>query len=338
MVTTFDPAQMRQATATLPSELGVDASLGAVLAAACLSCELRPCTPRFDDGEDGGGEGGLPAWCEGEGEGVDGGVDDDDDAIAIAAATIALLEVERACKGLCAPAAMRQAAVEPLALLPRLLRRPYPLGHHALFAAAAAKTLDDGSTCYAPVAFADAARADDFAALVRMWQLLKLDGAQKRGLDVGAEFVLQLTRNKCAPSTAQRLEAALRLLQRPGPRVSGHAIAGVAEVPPHLRGPMLAHIQVLCRLRGETPALETPSQLADYLQSRCNGLLTKLREEWWETPLPPLPPPASGEPAAAGDRKGRRGAGGVLRPEYSKEATVAWLRGLPPTRVDSAAI
>jgi len=90
---------------------------------------------------------------------------------------------------------------------------------------------------------------------------------------------------------------------------------------------------VLCRLRGETPVLETPSQLAGYLQSNCAGLLSKLREEWWATM-----PPASSEPTSPSARKGRQSMGGVLRPQYSKEATVAWLRGMPPTRVDGATV
>ena len=97
----------------------------------------------------------------------------------------------------------------------------------------------------------------------------------------------------------------MRVLRTRGPTVQGRALAGLPEVPPHLRSHVIASVHALCRLRGEAPALETPEALRSYLEDECGGLLSKLASEWWE----------GGQP------------GGRLRPAYSKAAMNAWLRG-----------
>ena len=119
---------------------------------------------------------------------------------------------------------------------------------------------------------------------------------------------------RCAPATAARLEARLELLRTAGPRVSGGCFdapaggaAGGAVVPAHLRANTIAHLQVLCRLRGATPRLETPADLEGFLDGACGGLLASLRREWYAEEHPADPAPENG-----------RGGGGVLRPEYAK--------------------
>ena len=107
-----------------------------------------------------------------------------------------------------------------------------------------------------------------------------------RQLEVGPRFGLALL-GMPSPATAalaERLEAHLLLLLRAGAGPSpllGAAVAGLPEVPTHLRGTFLSMVHVLCRLRGESPVLETPGQLRSYLQGSCGGLLTKLAAEFW---------------------------------------------------------
>ena len=61
----------------------------------------------------------------------------------------------------------------------------------------------------------------------------------------------------------------------------GAAVAGLPEVPPHMRGTLIGMVHVLCRIRNESPELETPAQLRSYLQGECDGLLAKLAGEFW---------------------------------------------------------
>ena len=323
----FDPSRMRSAARHLPDDgdapLSDEAAVGGVLACALISCDLRPCdTEATLDG--GGAALGAPCFVfangDGGGEGVvDGGeassfrlmADSERDEEAAAAAEISLSEAIRVCDGLRAPSAMRQAAVEPLRLVQALVTRqldpPPPLGMHGLFAASAALWSADGAyKTYAPVDFADAADGNEFASLVHCWDLLKLDPNQTgRRLEVGADFVIGLARTRCSAATAARLDAQMRVLRTRGPTVQGRALAGLPEVPPHLRSHVIASVHALCRLRGEAPALETPEALRSYLEDECGGLLSKLASEWWE----------GGQP------------GGRLRPAYSKAAMNAWLRG-----------
>ena len=204
--------------------------------------------------------------------------DSERDEEAAAAAEISLSEAIRVCDGLRAPSAMRQAAVEPLRLVQALVTRqldpPPPLGMHGLFAASAALWSADGAyKTYAPVDFADAADGNEFASLVHCWDLLKLDPNQTgRRLEVGADFVIGLARTRCSAATAARLDAQMRVLRTRGPTVQGRALAGLPEVPPHLRSHVIASVHALCRLRGEAPALETPEALRSYLEDECGGL------------------------------------------------------------------
>jgi len=70
----------------------------------------------------------------------------------------------------------------------------------------------------------------------------------------------------------------------------GGAIAGLPEVPPHLRSWMISAVQVLLHLRSSRPgnlpspslvALETPEDVRSFFNDECDDLLTKLTNEWW---------------------------------------------------------
>ena len=146
--------------------------------------------------------------------------------------------------------------------------------------------------------------------MVRMWDTLKLDPTlAQRQLDVGADFVLALAATRCSEATHQRLQAYLAILRRPGPTISGAAVASLPGVPPHLRGLLIAQLHVLCRLRGDVVALETADQLTSYLTTDCEQLLDRLRDEWW----------LDGQWQPAGSKP-------MLRAAYTKELSNAWLR------------
>ena len=131
------------------------------------------------------------------------------------------------------------------------------------------------------------ARAHDFAMMVRVWELLKLDPSNaKRQLEVGPRFALALLGMPSAETSAiaSQLEAHVELLMRTGAgptALPGAAVAGLPEVPPHMRGTLIGMVHVLCRIRNESPELETPAQLRSYLQGECDGLLAKLAGEFW---------------------------------------------------------
>ena len=338
----FDPSRMRRAAAALPPEVRDDASIGALLGASLFSCELRPC----DEGSNfvvcmpelSPLEADARSAAAADGAGWDGseknlgpshwglarsvsaiGLDNE----AAAAALISSAESVRVCDGLCASTSMRQASTEPLQLIAALLTRrlypPPPLGLHGLVAAAAnlqAHLSEDtpgaAPASYAAVDFADAADANNVASLVHTWELLKLDPSMaQRKLEAGPDFVLAMMRTRCAGDTAAYFEAQVRLLRRAGPTVAGRAVAGLDGVPPHLRGHLISTIQVLCRLRGEAPLLETTEALIDYLEGTCGGLLSKLRKEWWE---------ADGDEDASGQRKA------TLRALYTKKRFQEWAK------------
>lgn len=207
-----------------------------------------------------------------------------------------------------------------------LLRPARPTGQHALLAAAAWSAghgaaavlatgrapggvrglggLAAGLDGLGDLCELEPASAAEFAALQRCWELLKLDPAQAtRRLATGHRFVLALLATRCAPSTMARLEERVKLLSAaPGPTIDGRAVAETQGVPPHLRGHLIAQLHVLCRLRGEAPELRTAAQVHAYLETRCRGLLTRMRAEWW--------------------RDEERG---ELRPEYDKRASSRWL-------------
>ena len=348
----FDAMRMHAAAAALPpdDELCADGVVGGVLAAALISCDLRRCEPELMALESTVDAHAQRAGAMREGSRVDVfgacGLSlmlqpdyELTDAEAADVALISLREARRACDGLCASSAMRQAVVEPLSIIVRMLQPPTPLGHHYLFADAAndprlatvlspqpmggldddpvsqenaesssnAKTTQQQSSGSCARSWAQAG-AEGFASMVRLWDVLKLDPTlSQRQLQVGADFVLALVQTRCTQRTADRLRAKLHVLRSPGPTVRGAAVAGVPGVPPHLRGLLIAQLHVLCRLRGETLDFETPEALITYLSDDCDGLLGRLQDEWWESGWTEDPKP-------------------VLRDVYSKGMQNAWAR------------
>ena len=301
----FDADEMRRLTQALPKGICNDAQIGAALTAAIISSDLRR------NGACGVGMEGFEEMCILAGPPEHLGYAPDD-ARALnwqmgACLEISLDELQRACAGLQASVPMQRAAEAPLRLASCLLTPPLAQGQHDILAAAAedcprrsCPTLERyalGEMCGA-----DGVEGAEMAALQQMWELLKLDPSQaKRRLDVGEDFVLALLSTRCAPSTTQHLEARLALLRAPGPSISGKAVAELEGVPPHLRGALIAQLHVLCRLRGEAPALETVEAVRAYLEDTCTGLLDQLRGEWYGA------------------------ADGALRDCYSKRASAEWL-------------
>ena len=124
-------------------------------------------------------------------------------AAAAAAAEHALGEVTVACDGLCAPAAVRTAALSSLQRVVQLAA-PLEASHeHALFASYASYEWDAA----APRAGGDALSGREFAALCHAWEVLRLDATKttqhKRG--AGPEytpFALALARVRCGDAFA----------------------------------------------------------------------------------------------------------------------------------------
>eukprot|EP00966_Prymnesium_polylepis_P218886 5065387-Prymnesium_polylepis.1 len=249
-VASFKVDKAQAAISTLPTGLELDITLGAVLAATLLSCEVGCAgnTSVEDDIE----QGGIPCGP--------------DLNAAAGALSVTHREVERACGEISATALVRAGAVDPLLVALRLLL-PLETQHvHMLFASAASPpevTSDEsifslpgtwglGSQ---PTAVQRAAgwgrergqdarslrqKAGDFASLVRLWELLKLDPTlSQRQLQVGPQFVLALVRAAGAPQLAEHLESQLSaLVEVEGPTLRGSAVAGLAGVPPRRRGAM----------------------------------------------------------------------------------------------------
>ena len=164
----FDGDKARAVAAYLPAGISEDATLGAVLAASLLSCGVVAGGEDDDGGLAGsagsGGRGGdrrqgaeaaattfeeAEATSEAAATSEDGGGDGASSTLvapAAAALATALHEVEQACDGLRAPTAMRQAAVEPLAVATRLLEPLEVTGLHQLFAQAAGERLGGGGS------------------------------------------------------------------------------------------------------------------------------------------------------------------------------------------------
>lgn len=133
---------------------------------------------------------------------------------------------------------------------------------------------------------------------------------------VGAPFAIGLVSLAIGPPQheadrrlLEQLETnACVLLRGGGPRgMLGRAVAGLSEVPPHLRSQLISQVHVLCRLRSETPELSTPDQLRAYLQS-CDGLLSRLAAEWWLI-----------ESLEVGDNDQVRWVGTELRSDYARD-------------------
>ena len=230
----------------------------------------------------------------------------------MAALQTTLQETRQACDALGATTAMRQAAFEPISTALRLLEPLPVLGVHRLFADAAAPPVALGSPltlslgaarsllesrsrqssepsgaqvaagwgrARQPLAPAEE-RAADFAIMERLWSVLKLDTSlAQRRLEAGPHHVLALLATQpVAAEYASRLGLHTRvLLQGATPCVLGSAVAGLPEVPPHLRGLFIAQLQLLCILRGDAPSLTTVAEVRSYL----GGLMGELANEWW---------------------------------------------------------
>lgn len=221
------------------------------------------------------------------------------DAAAAAAALEAMAQVSIACDGLCASNEMRQAADSPLFCVSQLLSTKPPHGMHFVFARAAGLTDSQGGGRAVDGLVSVGA---EFAALVSMWDTLKLEkvlqGKGMAGPGYRPKFITALASMRCSPETVERLDARLRLLNRPGVVVSGRALVGVPRLPTHLRGVVISHLHVLARLRGDQFELNTPDELMSYMDERCKGLLSRLHEEWYE------------------EDEGEAGRPGPLRAEY----------------------
>lgn len=207
---------MRRAASALPSDISADASIGGVLAAALLASDLKRCS-RADQ----------PACVPRA------------DLRAAGVLALSLDEASRACDGLCAPARMRAAATLPLSQLVSLLRRVSPQPQHEVLAAALRRRQT------APPA---GVRGEDLCAegvveLLRMWDVFKLDPSlQSRRGEVGVDFTLKLAHAACPLETSRKLRRRAALLQRPGPSLNGKALAGLSQVPPHLRSQVIAQV------------------------------------------------------------------------------------------------
>ena len=175
--------------------------------------------------------------------------------------------INAACDGLCASNELRQSAEVPLHCIRELLSPPYATGSHDVFAAA----------CGGAAAAVDGI---EFAALVQMWDVLKIDKELqgRRAPGYNCDFILALARSRCDAQTAARLDSRLAQLRAPGPPRSGKSLVGVPRRPPHLRGATLSQLHVLCRLRAAAGApvpssLQGTPELLAFLDDGCGGLL-----------------------------------------------------------------
>ena len=280
---------MRTVAAALPVELSDDEALGTTIAAAVYACyggrapegergtaegEGGTAEGGTAEGEGGTAEGGTAEGGTAEGGAAEGGAAEgalDVDAAAAADATLAQAEVARACDGLCSSNELRQAAETPLYCVNLLLAPPKAQGQHALFAAAAATPGETPRT------------ATEFAALVHMWDTLKLEKemAGKRAPGYLADFIVAMAASRSTPESAADLRTYLALLRVDGPPISGKCLPPPTTLPPHLRGAFISQLHVLCRLRKSKQPLQSPEELVDFLKHGCGGLLELLEAEWY---------------------------------------------------------
>ena len=75
-----------------------------------------------------------------------------------------------------------------------------------------------------------------------------------------------------------------------------------------MAGTVISQLHVLCRLRGDAPELQTTGALEEYLEGECAGLLTALRDEWWEGGV-------------------YEGEGARVRAPYTADSHGRWLKG-----------
>ena len=278
---------MLGAAAALPATLAPDERLGAALAAAICSC-------RFERGRAAAAAAAVAAAANDAASAHDAEAYTHvraavELAAAAAAAEHALEEATVACDGLCAPAAVRSAALSSLGRVVQLAA-PLEASHeHALFASYASYEWDAA----APRAGGEALSGREFAALCHVWEVLRLDASKaaqhKRG--AGPEytpFALALARVRCGDAFAGRLRRRLSALQPAeaapggGPLLSGRSLEVLEWVAPRQRASLLTQLNVLCRLRGDADeaAVAQPQQLVRYLHARCPGLLEQLRAGW----------------------------------------------------------
>ena len=262
------------------------------------------------------------------------------------AAEAALKQVTLACDGLCASNDLRAGAESPLYCASMLLKTRKTNGMHALFAEAAGLCAPSGSAAGASGADApgaDAPGADalsstpaavataamEFQEMVNMWNVLKLEkvllhGPAKAPAGYRApQFAVAIAGQRSAPATRARLESQLARLLVPGVTINGRVLVGMGKkLPNHMRGVLLSHLHVLARLRGESLDFNEPDQLKQYLEVTCNGLLSRLFDEWYDDKgnlRPTYAPAGRAVPekvgkAAKADAEGK----GVKAPKASK--------------------
>lgn len=262
----MDYGRAQRLVAQLPPNLSVDETIGAVLAAALLSC-------------------------------ING---DGSDSVYVAHRLISTsILVDQVCEGLQIPTEIRRAARDSLSIASYLLEPLPVLEMHSKFAKVIAWPPPPE-----PVSMEE--RAQQFAYMVRLWSLLHFDPwSARRSLSSDPRWVMAMlaAASRSSSSTDQSL-VALKMVREleanadillscdgkgrfvgPSPRGGaflGRSVANLPEVPPHLRGQIIAAVHVLSRLRGDAPIIETPDDLRTYLESNCDGLLTKLSDEWWD--------------------------------------------------------
>jgi len=195
------------------------------------------------------------------------------DDMEAAAALDAYNQVSKACDGLCASNELRAAAEAPLFCAASLLRPKPPTGMARLFTEAAGM---DGTS--------DAAAAD-FAGMVHMWDVLKLEKCLQGKAPSGyfAHFAVALASLRCSAPTKASLTSQLERLHVPGVTVNGKALVGMGpRLPNHLRGVLISQLHVMARLRGEQVDIAEPEQLKQYLEGASAGMIERLYEEWYD--------------------------------------------------------
>jgi hypothetical protein len=282
-VSIIEDSRAQRLAIPLSLSLSVDSRIGVALVVAFLSCETN--------------------------DNADMETGDERNAPSIIAARLGQTKrlVEAACDGLQTPTSIRRAAVDLLTITRRVLEPVPVLGLHTVFARAV-----PWPTPLVPVSMED--RAQQFATMVHLWEVLRLDpsSARRRKPAPDPQLVIALllaasivvsssassSSSSSAPDSALRfweeateavraIQADLLLLSsssssNEGSSQLGSSVAGLPEVPPRLRAQVMAAVHVLTRMRGDAPTIHTSDELRTYLQSDCDGLLTKLTKELCE--------------------------------------------------------
>lgn len=286
IASTMDDVMAYRLLSLLPPGLTVDETVGAILTVALVSCD------------DGGDNNDMHSPND----------------VTTACLGRTLDRVDQVCEGLVAPNEVRKAARDPVTTARRLME-PLPAdvsGMSSIFVRAIAWPQP-----LVPVSMEE--RAEQFGTMIRLWDLLHLDpwSARRHQKTSDPRWVLGLLAaaaagrassikssdgqlQEAASEKVRHLEADTQLLclccggegrrvvgpQPQGGALLGSSVAGLPEVPSHLRGQMMSAVHVLSRLRGDAMIIETPEDLREYLEERCNGLLTNLANEWWVKGVP----------------------------------------------------